>query len=62
MNKTGIAPQKVILILLGVTFGLFLLVPMATILVKSLSDGSGFMILSAAWIQEQMTAFPNRLV
>lgn len=42
MNKTGIAPQKVILILLGVTFGLFLLVPMATILVKSLSDGSGF--------------------
>lgn len=41
MKNTRIAPQKVILILLCVTFGLFLLVPMTTILVKSLSDGSG---------------------
>ena len=32
MKNTRIAPQKVILILLCVTFGLFLLVPMATIL------------------------------
>lgn len=42
MKNTRIAPQKVILILLCVTFGLFLLVPMATILGKSLSDGNGF--------------------
>lgn len=41
MNKTRIAPQKVILILIGLLFGLFLLVPMVTIFVKSLFGDEG---------------------
>lgn len=42
MNKARITPQKLILILLCATFGVFLLLPMATILVRSLSDGCKF--------------------
>lgn len=41
MNTTKVAPQKVILILLCVLFGLFLVVPIATILIQSLSNGEG---------------------
>ena len=41
MNTTKVAPQKVILILLCVLFGLFLVVPIATILLQSLSNGEG---------------------
>lgn len=42
MTGTRIAPQKVILIVLCVLFGLFLAFPMVTILVQSLSAGDGF--------------------
>lgn len=39
MTRRKIAPQKVILILTAVLFGLFLVLPMGTILVTSLGDG-----------------------
>ena len=42
MNKTKNIPQKLILIILCLIFGLFLLLPLANILVKSLSDGCRF--------------------
>ena len=46
MNKTRIAPQKIILVVLCVLFGLFLIFPMATILFHSLSNGEGFSLES----------------
>lgn len=46
MTKTRIAPQKVILIVLCVLFGLFLVFPMVTILVQSLSSGEGLTLES----------------
>ena len=42
MNKTKNIPQKLISIILCLIFGLFLLLPLANILVKSLSDGCRF--------------------
>lgn len=41
MNTTRVAPQKIILVLLCVLFGIFLVVPIATILLQSLSNGEG---------------------
>lgn len=55
MNKAKLAPQKVILILVAVLFGLFLLLPMATILVTSLSDESG---VTLSWYG---TLFGNKI-
>lgn len=61
MNKIRIAPQKIILIVLCVLFGLFLIFPMATILFQSLSNGEGFSLESYEILFESGigTAFSN---
>lgn len=46
MKKMNLVPQKVILILISVLFGFFLLLPMTTILVKSLNDRNN---LTLSW-------------
>ena len=64
MNKIRIAPQKIILIVLCVLFGLFLIFPMATILFQSLSNGEGFSLESYEILFESGigTAFLNSVV